>query len=350
VTPRTGPSAGERTGGPAGVVRSHGPGVLAAVVVAVVAILLARVVPLLGAPVLALLLGVVLASAGVSSARLSPGLRWTGSRVLQAAIVLLGLTLGLEQVREVGLRALPVVVVAVLVALVAAEVLGRAMGVGSDLRLLIGAGTAICGASAIAAAAGALRARPADVSYALSTVVLFNLVAVLTFPPLGRLLGLDDRMFGVWVGAAVNDTSAVVATAAAWGGGAVAAAVVVKLVRVLAMVPVTAVLARRARRASDEDGTDGATGAVRRPWQVVPGFLVLFVVAAVLGVAGLVPEQVRAVAEVSVDVLVTVALAAVGLATRLRDVARTGPAPLLLGGLVWLMAAGTALGLVLLLG
>jgi uncharacterized integral membrane protein (TIGR00698 family) len=327
------------------------PGVVAAAGLAAVAWLVAPVVPLLAAPVLALLAGVVVSSVGGVPPQLAPGLRWAASRVLQAAIVVLGLTLAATQLREVGLRVLPVVLVAVVVALLCAEVLGRAMGVGRDLRSLVGAGTAICGASAIAAAAGALRARPADVSYALSTVVLFNLVAVLTFPFLGRLVGLDDRTFGVWVGASVNDTSAVVATATAWGGGAVTAAVVVKLVRVLALVPVVALLARRVDsedRAQDENRGDADQR--RSAWRNVPTFLVLFVVVAAAAVAGLVPAPIGAAAESLAAALVTVALAAVGLSTRLREVASAGLRPLALGGLVWLSASSAALLVVLALG
>jgi hypothetical protein len=157
--------------------------------------------------------------------------------------VLLGLTVPLSALAEVGPRALPVVAVAVLTAFATATVLGRLLGVRRDLRLLLGAGTGICGASAIAATAGVLRPRAADVSYALSVVVVMNLLAIAVLPPLARTVGLSDGGFGAWVGASVNDTSAVVALAGGWSGPALAVAVVVKLTRVLALVPVTLVLA-----------------------------------------------------------------------------------------------------------
>ena len=181
-----------------------------------------------------------------------------------------------------------------------------------------------------------LRPRPADVSYALSAVVVMNLVAIATLPVLARALGLSGTGFGTWVGAAVNDTSAVVALAGGWGAGALAVAVVVKLTRVLALVPVTLLLARR------HGGTTGS--------RLVPPFLVLFVVAVLVAATGVVPATGQETAGLAVDVLVTCALAAVGCATRLRDVARAGWAPVVLAALVWVAVATTTLGVLVLVG
>lgn len=302
------------------------PGVALAAAVALAAtavdLLLARVVASPGPAVLALLLGVVLTALRPPAARAGDGLRFASSRLLQAGIVLLGLTVPVSALVEVGPRVLPVVAVAVLTAFAAGSLLGRALGVGADLRTLISAGTGICGASAIAATAGAIRARPADVSYALSAVVTMNLLAIVTLPLAARGLGLSDRGFGAWVGASVNDTSAVVAVAGGWGAAALAVAVVTKLTRVLALVPVTLVLARRHRRG----------GGSR---SLVPPFLLLFVLTVAVAATGVLPAGLAGPVDVAVDVLITLALAAVGCSTRLRDVARAGWSPVVLAALVW---------------
>src|SRR5947209_12650338 len=98
-------------------------------------------------------------------------------------------------------------------ALVVAVVVGRALGVPNPLRTLVGVGTGICGASAIAAVSGILGAAEAEVAYAVSTIFVFNIVAVILFPPLGHLLGMSQSTFGLWAGTAINDTSSVVAAA-----------------------------------------------------------------------------------------------------------------------------------------
>ena len=183
--------------------------------------------------------------------------------------------------------------------------------------------------------------------YALSTVVLMNLLAIAALPPLARAAGLSDGGFGAWAGASVNDTSAVVALAGSWSGGALAVAVVVKLTRVLALVPVTLVLAWRAgpdRSGGQDPAGQGRTGGGPARWlRLVPPFLLLFVLAVGLAATGLLPAALVEAAGTAVDLLVACALAAVGLSTRLRDVARAGPAPVVLGALVWVAVAGASL-------
>lgn len=327
------------------------PGVLAAGAVAAVALLVDLVLtgsdrasP--GPAVLALLVGVGAAAILPPAVALGPGLSWAAARLLQTGIVLLGLTVPVDAVLEVGPRALPVVVTVVVTAFATAAVVGRLLGVDPDLRTLVGAGTGICGASAVAATAGALRARPADVSYALSAVVLMNLVAVLVLPPAAMVLGLSDVAYGAWVGSAVNDTSAVVAVAGGAGTAALASAVVVKLTRVLALVPVTLAVAWRAGAGLDDRGRGRSGGPGRGGAARVPAFLPLFVLTVLVAAVVPLPAGAAAVVSVVVEVLLAWALAAVGLSTRLRDVARSGWEPVVLAAVVWTVVATVSLLLV----
>ena len=141
----------------------------------------------------------------------------------------------------------------------------RRLHLGRDLNTLIGVGTAICGASAIAATDAVIGADEADVSYAIATIFTFNVVAVLSFPSLGHLIGLSQHAFGLWAGTAINDTSSVVAASTIYGHAAVSYAVVVKLTRTLAIVPISLGLAawrnRSARQANaNPGGTDEDAG------------------------------------------------------------------------------------------
>ena len=98
--------------------------------------------------------------------------------------------------------------------------MGRAMSIDGKTTTLIGVGTSICGGSAIAATAPVIRAKDEDVAQAISTIFLFNIIAVFIFPPMGHLLGLSDTGFGMWAGTAINDTSSVVAAGASWSANA----------------------------------------------------------------------------------------------------------------------------------
>jgi uncharacterized integral membrane protein (TIGR00698 family) len=319
--------------GPTGRVLT--PGILAAVVVAAAALGLARVVPLVGAPVLALTLGIGAAAVRTPAASARPGVRWSSRYVLQSAIVILGLTLSLARVASVGLRTLPVMLGTLTAALVVALLVGRALGIPGTLRTLVGVGTGICGASAIAAVSGVIEASEVDIAYAMSTIFVFNLIAVLLFPPIGHLLGLSQSGFGLWAGTAVNDTSSVVATGYAFGHAAGVQSVIVKVTRTTMIIPVVAVLGVLARR--------GDAGRTAHWHRVVPWFLVWFVFAAVLESVGMVPDAWRAPLAGLAVVLITVALAAIGLSTHLGEMRRAGYRPLMLGTLTWMTVAITGL-------
>jgi len=318
------------------------PGVTLAALVAVVATVLGHALPLVGAPVFGIVIGVAIALIRPPDARFGPGLAVASRTVLQIAIVVLGTGLSLGEVLRVGRGSLPVMLGTLAVALVGAHFLGKALRVPGDARLLIGVGTGICGASAIAAVTAVVDVAEAEVAYAVGTIFLFNVVAVLIFPPIGHLLGLSQHAFGLWAGTAINDTSSVVAAAYSYGHSAGATAVVVKLTRTLMIIPIVLGLSWwTSRRTLVESG-----GAGRRavPWRrVVPPFLVGFAVASLLDTLGFVPDGWHHALATSAVFLITVALAAIGLSTRPDRLRASGVRPLLLGGLLWAAVATSSL-------
>ena len=333
----------ERTGLPVGSPARRwaefGPGGLAAVSVAVPCTLAGQAVPSVGGPVLAIAAGMALSTLFPSSVRFRPGLAVASKWVLQGSIVLLGLNLSLSRAVAIGVGSMPVLVTTLLVALAMAWVVGRALRLPPHVTTLVGLGTAICGASAIAAANSVIDADDSDVGYSVATIFTFNVVAVLAFPPLGHLLGLSQHAFGLWAGTAVNDTSSVVATASVYGPAAASYSVVVKLTRTLAIIPVCAGLAvMQGRRA----GSEGGGGAVR--WsQVVPVFVLGFLAAVTVNTLGAVPTDWHPRLSGGATWMVTVALAAVGLSSPPRLLRRSGFRPLLLGAILWLTVGATSL-------
>jgi uncharacterized integral membrane protein (TIGR00698 family) len=329
------------------------PGLVLAVFVALAATPIGNAVPVIGAPVLGIVFGLVLAAVLKPGDDLRPGLGFAAKPVLQASIVVLGATLSLRQVAQVGVESLPVMVGTLIVALVGAWLLGRLLGVRGDAQILIGVGTGICGASAIAATTAVLKPKQAHVAYAIGTIFTFNIAAVLLFPALGHLWNLSPHAFGLWAGTAVNDTSSVVAAAYSFSPDAGPYAVVVKLCRTLMLIPIVVGLALwRARRAATADGDgdgDGevpATSLSRMPWRrIVPLFLIGFILASVLDTVGLIPLAWHPDLTKAGTFLITTALAGIGLSMRASDIRGAGPRPLLLGGLLWLLVAASSLAL-----
>ena len=320
----------------------RGAGLAASATLALVATVLGHFVPVVGAPVFAILGGIVLVLVRPLPESWRPGVHVAAKTVLQGSIVVLGTALSFGQVLSTGATSLPVMVGSLAVALLGAALLGRALGIERDLRTLIGVGTGICGASAIAATDAVIDAPEADVTYAIATIFLFNVAAVLTFPTLGRLLHMTPGAFGLWAGTAVNDMSSVVAAASIFGHNAASSAVVVKLTRTLMIIPITLALAFLRARTTPSGERRTLMGHVRRTF---PMFIAWFLLATTLNTLGLVPRFLHASLGDAAQFMITMALGAIGLSTRLRDIATAGLRPLVLGAALWVLVGSVSLGL-----
>jgi uncharacterized integral membrane protein (TIGR00698 family) len=344
--------------------RAAVPGLALAVAVAALATIVGQHVPLVGSAVPGAVIGAVIALAVKPGDRLGPGLKYASSFVLQCSVVLLGTQLSIAEAARVGVSSLPVMLGTLAVCLGAAWLYGRLLGIPRDLRTLVGVGTGICGGSAIAAVSPVIEAASTDVAYAISTIFLFNIAAVLVFPLIGHAIGMSQQSFGLFAGTAVNDTSSVVATATTYGAAAANHAIVVKLVRTLMIIPIClglAGLTARRHRAGAAAGAGSpapapapaAASAPMSPLRVVrlvPWFLIGFAAAAALNSAGAIPAASHGPLQHVSVFLVAVALSAIGLSTNVPALRKAGPRPLLLGALLWITVAGASLGLQALTG
>ncbi|MFD6104580.1 YeiH family protein [Nocardia salmonicida] len=325
------------------------PGLLLAALLATVATPFGKALPMIGTPVLALgagaVAGMVLRRKDVTGETFGPGLDVARQRLLGLAIVLLGLGLPLGSVMSVGRETVVVLIGTLLVGGVAAFFVGRMLAVDKESATLIAVGTTICGASAIAAATAVLRPDKQRVAYALCTIFIFNVTAVLVYPPMGRALGLSQEAFGLWAGTAINDTSSVLAAGVIFGAGAAQFAVIVKMVRSLAIIPLCVGLHVGRRRIVEV--TDLPQPSLR---QAVPLFVILFLAASVIAGLGIIPAELTApLADLS-GWLIAAVLAAIGTSLSLARLRTAGPRPLILGGTLGLILGTTSLGLMYLTG
>lgn len=315
------------------------PGLLSAAAVAAVAVLCARAAPLIGAPVFAIVIGVALRAMLPLPAALRPGLAFAARTVLQTAIVVSGFTLSLAMVAQTGVGTLPVTLGTIAVALILAPVAGRLLRLDRMLQTLVGVGTAICGASAIAAVSSVLEPEEAETALAIAIIFFYNIVAVIVFPPIGHALQLAQNAFGVWAGTAINDTSSVVAAGYAYGREAGDHATVVKLARASLILPIVAAIALWRARAKRGTG-------VTVPWRkIIPWFILWFLCAALVNSSGVVPAGWHDAIATAAVFLISVALAAIGLQTELARLLRTGARPLALGFVLWIAVAVSSLAI-----
>ncbi len=313
-------------------------GVFLCVLVAVLATFLGNKFKIIGGPVFAILLGIILSPFLKDKTKLEKGLKFTSKKVLQYAVILLGFGLNLNTVAKVGLNSLPIILSTITTSLVLAFFLCKALKVESNISILIGVGSSICGGSAIAATAPVIKAKDSEVAQAISVIFLFNVIAALLFPTLGQVIGLSDGGFALFAGSAVNDTSSVTATASAWEGitGATTVldnATIVKLTRTIAIIPITLVLAfYKSKKEKNKD----TSFSIKK---IFPFFILYFILASLITTVSTtffnVDESFFAVFKTLSKFFIVMAMSAIGINTNLVKLIKTGGKPIFMGFCCW---------------
>src|SRR5690625_3809071 len=199
--------------------------------------------PVLGGAISGIILGILIQHFIGTKEYHQAGIDFTLKKLLKVAIVLLGFSFSLTELFAVGKYSLLIVIVSVIAGLTFTYYIGRMFGLRGNTSLLIGSGTAICGATAIVTLSPIIKAKEEELTYAVNTIFAFNVLAILTFPVIGALFNMSDYHFGIWAGAAIHDTSSVVAAGYAYSDEAGAVSVVVKLARTLMLIPLALAVA-----------------------------------------------------------------------------------------------------------
>jgi uncharacterized integral membrane protein (TIGR00698 family) len=270
-----------------------------------------------------------------------PGVVFSLKKILRLGIILLGFQLMLSQVVAVGAVGVGIILVTLAATFVFTKTLGRVMGVDPKLAELIGAGTSICGASAVIATNTVTQGKDSDVAYAVACVTVFGSLAMLLYPLLPGLLHLSPRDFGLWSGASIHEIAQVVAASFQDGQAAGQFGTVAKLTRVMMLAPLVIGLGFLAARKM----SDGAERkAPPMPWFVL-GFIAVMLLNSVISVA---PHE-KAQIVILTNFLLSMALAAMGLETDFAKLRQEGLKPLALAFCAWVFIAGFSLALVKLL-
>jgi uncharacterized integral membrane protein (TIGR00698 family) len=315
--------------------RALAPGLALAAGLAVIAYGISHAEPRVSALVAALLLGMLVSNLLGGRAAMAPGARFAARRVLRVGIALLGLRISLDLIGEVGWRGVVVAVAAVGCTVPATVWLGRRLGVSPALSLLIGAGCGICGAAAVVAMEPVAEAKDEEAGFALATVTALGTIAMLALPVLGtRALGLSDEDFGLWAGGSVHEVAQVVGAAGGVSAAALAVATIVKLTRVVLLVPVIVVTAVIKGRAGGRGGNP------------VPLFVALFLVAVAIRSTGVLSDSLVGHATDVDTALLACAMAGLGLTIDVGQLRRLGGRPLVLGAASSTLLAVVILGLV----
>ncbi len=314
------------------------PGIGLSALLALAAMAASALAAAAGIEVSALTLAIVLGMlvGNLAAARIpagcTPGIAFSQRMLLRAGVVLYGLRISFQQIAAVGTGALLLDLAIVGCTLALGLWIGRRwLGLDRDTALLTACGSAICGAAAVLAAERVLQSEPGKVAIAVATVVLFGTLDIFLYPQLYPHLALSPTQFGVYTGATVHEVAQVVAVGSAIAPETADTAVIVKLTRVLLLVPVLFLFGFLQARG------DGARGKLSVPWFAL-AFLGVCALNSVIRLA----EPLRWLLLQLDTLLLATAMAALGVETRLARLRALGPKPLLLASLlfVWLTTGG----------
>ena len=312
--------------------------------VAGVSVLVEKLIPgeLLGASIIALFMGTII-NRFFHPQWVQPALKFTSKKILKAAIVLLGASLSISTIMDVGKMTFFVMIFTFAMCFGGGYFIRKLFGLNWKLSNLISAGTGICGGSAVAAIAPVIDADDKDIAFAMSSTFLFDMVMIALYPVMGKALGMSDIAYGIWAGTSVNDTASVVASGYAFSEAAGDFATMVKLTRTIAIIPTVLVFAYIGTRIKQKELKAAGGGQKVKIIKIIPWFIGGFLLLAVFNSVGGIPVAVSGVVKNTSKFLMVTALAAIGLSTSITDFKKAGLKPMFYGITIDTLVTLTAL-------
>lgn len=285
--------------------------------------------PIIGGPIFGILIGIVL-SKYFQNGSAQTTIKNLSKNLLQYSIILIGFELDINNVLKVGGNSISLMIITITSTILLALFLGRALKLSLNTVLLIGAGTSICGGSAIIATAAVIKASDDEIIHSLSTIFLFNILAAFLFPFIGHALHMSDLTFGMWAGTAINDSSSVMAAGFTFSDNAGNLAAIVKLTRTLMIIPITFIISIFYSRKSEEFKSYDIK-------KIFPWFILGFAAASIIRTfgTGLIAADYFQYPAAAGKFLIITALTAIGLNTNIFKLIKNGKRPIFLGAVCW---------------
>ena len=271
-----------------------------------------------------------------------PGIQFCSKRVLRFGIILYGFRLTFQNVLDVGLPAILIDAIVVTLTICGGVLVGKLLKMDKDIALLASVGSGICGAAAVLGAESAIKAKPYKTAVAVSTVVIFGTLAMFVYPVLYRngVFDLNPQQMGIYTGSTVHEVAHVVGAGNAMGPEVSNSAIIVKMIRVMMLVPVLLVISFFMMRAAIKSGEGSSRGKINMPW-----FAILFLVVIAFNSFDLLPAGLVDFINTFDTFLLTMAMTALGAETSIDKFRKAGFKPFVLAFIlfIWLMGGGYCL-------
>lgn len=276
-----------------------------------------------------------------------PGVAFSKQTLLRAGVVFFGLRLTFQDVAHVGIPGILIDTIMVISTFILSWVIGtRVFGLERKAAMLIGTGSAICGAAAVMAAEPVVKGRSEQVTVAVATVVVFGTIAIFLYPYLYSLnlplLPHNAGAFGIYAGSTIHEVAQVVAAAGSVSAATANTAVITKMVRVMMLAPFLIGLSLWLARDPMHQREHGATDGGKKPKLAIPWFAFGFIGVVIFNSLHLLPHSVIAAANLADTLVLAMAMGALGLTTHISAIRQAGIKPILLGLVIfiWLIVGG----------
>lgn len=269
-----------------------------------------------------------------------PGIQFCSKKILRLGIILYGFRLTLQDIAAVGTAGILVDAIIVTVTILGGVLIGKWLKMDRDITLLTSIGSGICGAAAVLGAESTIQTKPYKTAVAVATVVIFGTISMFLYPIAYRtgILGLDPQLMGIYSGSTLHEVAHAVGAGNAMGGEIANVAIIVKMIRVMMLVPVLLILGWWVATKADKNIAQGKkSGKIAIPWFAL-GFL------AVIGFNSLdlLPAAVVDGINYFDTFLLTMAMAALGAETSIDKFKKAGAKPFVLALILdcWLIGGG----------
>lgn len=322
------------------------PGLLVSLFISLLSQFLTNFLPQLSAALIAILLGMLFGNTLFIHPRLNPGTQFAEKRLLEVAIVLNGLTLDFQMMREIGLVGLIFVFIQMLTTILIAVFLGKLFKFSKVFSLLMAAGNAVCGTAAIGTVSPILDAESKDKGMAITTVNVVGTVMMMGLPLVALFLYNHELLpTSALIGGVIQSVGQVVASAKLVNDDVVNLATVFKLIRVL-MIAVVGISFSRLNLTEGESffknkQEESTNVSINIPWFII-GFLILFIVRSL----NILPQTALSFTKTVSSQFEIIALAAIGMRINMKDILKEGPKVMAYGFSIGLLQAIVAIILI----
>ncbi|MBB1387225.1 YeiH family putative sulfate export transporter [Pseudoalteromonas sp. SG45-5] len=258
------------------------------------------------------------------------GVNYAKSTLLKAGIILFGFRITFSQVAGVGLTGLVTDITVLSGTFMLALSLGKyVFKLDEHTTILIGAGSSICGAAAVMATEPVIKAQEHKVSVAVATVVVFGTLSMFTYPLLFEYMGMTEHAYGIFIGSTIHEVAQVVAAGSAVSENATDTAVIEKMLRVMMLAPFLLCLSYWQNKKNSKVGSI-ANSKGNKSGITIPWFAVLFIATSGVHSLSILPQATTSAIVWLDNILLTIAMVALGLRTHIGAIRQAGIKPLLL--------------------